>query len=136
MPDLYRSRLFEKIDNWRKIDTPDEVLSWIESGTPIIFKSNPPPEFNFQNKTFKHDERLFLRSHIKRLLCEGAIKELDHVPKHVSSIKAVSKKPGSQESHRMITDLHFLNEFVFRYAAIIVRTPMFSAQQLGRGGLS
>ena len=50
MPDLYRSRLFDKIDNWRKIDAPDEVLSWIESGTPIIFKNNPPPEFNFQNK--------------------------------------------------------------------------------------
>ena len=112
MPDLYRSRLFDKIDNWRKIDAPDEVLSWIESGTPIIFKNNPPPEFNFQNKAFKHDERLFLRSHIKRLLCEGAIKELDYVPKHVSSVKAVTKKPGSQETHRMITDLHFLNEFV------------------------
>ena len=70
MPDLYSSRLFEKIDNWRKIDAPEEVLSWIEFGTPIIFKDNPPPEFDFQNKKFKHEERLFLRSHIKRLLCE------------------------------------------------------------------
>ena len=112
MPDLYHSRLFDKIENWKKIDTPDEVLNWIEFGTPIIFKDNPPPEFHFRNKTFKNDERLFLRNHIKRLISEGAIKALDFVPKHVSSIKAVSKKPGSQESHRMITDLHFLNEFV------------------------
>ena len=112
MPDLYHNRLYSRIENWRKIDTPDEILNWIEHGTPIVFKDGLPPNFHFANKQFKKDERLFLRSHIKRLINEGAVKQLDFVPNHVSSIKAVSKKPGSQESHRMITDLHFLNEFV------------------------
>ena len=95
MPDLNK-RLFNHIDNWRKINAPPEVLDWIEFGTPIQFSSQPP-EFQFENKTFTPDERLFLRSHIARLVKDGAVRELNYKPRYVSSIKTVFKKPGSFE---------------------------------------
>ena len=101
MPDLSK-RLFSHIDNWRKINAPSEVLHWIEFGTPITFTSQPP-EFCFENKPFTHDERLFLRSHIARLVKDGAVRQLSYKPRYVSSIKTVPKKPGSYEKYRMIT---------------------------------
>lgn len=110
MPDLSK-RLFSHIDNWRKINAPSEVLHWIEFGTPITFTSQPP-EFCFENKPFTHDERLFLRSHIARLVKDGAVRQLSYKPRYVSSIKTVPKKPGSYEKYRMITNLFFLNQYV------------------------
>ena len=66
-------RLYKNIDNWRKIDAPEEILNWITNGVPINFNSIPP-KFYIKNKSFGIEERNFLRKHISKLLNDGAIK--------------------------------------------------------------
>lgn len=102
---------------WRKIQSSETVLNWLKNGVDIPLTQTPKP-FVLKNRHFSVVEQRFIQSEIKRLRDLKVIVPDDSL-QYISPIACV---PKSNNKHRLVFDLRFLNSHVctqkFKYEDI------------------
>lgn len=94
--------------NWKEIDCPDTVQSWIEKGFPVPFTSEPE-QFELENHKLSSKQESFVAQEIQALKASGAIQPVSYKPKCVSPLGCVPKK---RNKLRLIVDLRRLNSHI------------------------
>ena len=97
-----------RLQNWRSIGAPAQVLDWVENGVPLNFTSTPEP-FSLPNRPVSPKEGQFISKELNSLLQNGTIRECDkNFPVCISPIHCVPKK---NNDFRLICDLRRLNQY-------------------------
>ena len=112
--------LAPRIDFWKKIGTPPELLEVIKHGYQLPFRHDlPDPCFSLRNCEMSQDDKLFVESEIQKMLKTEAISRVPHKPQVVSPLFVVR----NTEKARLIINLSRLNESLI--------CPRFKYEDLG-----
>ena len=93
------------LNNWSKINAPEQIITWIKDGVVLKFTKEPKTHC-LPNHSMTHKQEIFVSNEIDLLLQQGVIVHCDKKPTCVSPLGTVPKKGGKL---RLIVDLRQLN---------------------------
>ena len=106
-----KGRLKDHIQFWMNIQAPDFILSVISEGYKLPLLHTPPRSFT-KNNLSAINNSAFVTESILALLASGRISELSKDSLHVINPLSVSTQTSGKR--RLILDLRFVNQFIFK----------------------